>query len=104
MAPLKVDEMKKPDTLTEQGGEPAVEKKPSSRAGKFRISIYDAWCKQCGLCVDFCPKKVLSDRTLESPEVSAPDQCIGCQLCVMHCPDFAISVTQKEETEEKPEV
>jgi 2-oxoglutarate ferredoxin oxidoreductase subunit delta len=78
-----------------------AQKKPNPRAGKFRIDVYDAWCKQCGLCTEFCPKKVLSMNPLESPKAIDPDKCIGCLLCVMHCPDFAISVTRKEDAGEE---
>lgn len=35
--------------------------------------------------------------SLGNPEVSFPDKRIGCQLCVLHCPDFAITVDEKEE-------
>ncbi|MBI2843245.1 MAG: 4Fe-4S binding protein [Armatimonadetes bacterium] len=81
-----------------------MERKAQSRAGSYDISIYDAWCKQCGLCVAFCPKAVLTSDTFGNPEATFPEKCIGCMLCVLHCPDFAIDVTEKEENGEKPEV
>ncbi|MDO8589164.1 MAG: 4Fe-4S binding protein [Armatimonadota bacterium] len=99
----KVNTAKEPEAPSREA-DPTVERKGSSRAGKQQISIFDAWCKQCGLCVDFCPKGVLTKRALGSPQVSLPEQCIGCLLCVLHCPDFAISVTAKEETGDKSEV
>ncbi|MDO8683348.1 MAG: 4Fe-4S dicluster domain-containing protein, partial [Armatimonadota bacterium] len=101
---LKVDEAKESKAQQSRGAQSDNSKRSPSRAGKYQISIYDAWCKQCGLCVDFCPKKTLTIRPLESPEVTSPENCIGCMLCVMHCPDFAINVTPKEENGEKPEV
>jgi 2-oxoglutarate ferredoxin oxidoreductase subunit delta len=104
MAAAKTDAAKEPVAQESSNGDSAIAKKPSSRAGKFSISIYDAWCKQCGLCVDFCPKGALVKRPLGSPVASFPEQCIGCNLCVLHCPDFAISVTAKDEAEEKSEV
>ena len=38
-------------------------------------------CKGCGICVNFCPKKVL-----EVTEVGK------CGQCEMRCPDYAIFV------------
>lgn len=56
-------------------------------------------CKGCGLCVKFCPKKILG---LNTEEVNAlgyhpvglldPDSCIGCATCAIMCPDGVISV------------
>jgi 2-oxoglutarate ferredoxin oxidoreductase subunit delta len=103
MAPVKMSAAKDPEAQEKREDIPAVEKKPSSRAGKFQISIYDAWCKQCGLCADFCPKGVLVKRPLGSPSVSFPEQCIGCNMCVLHCPDFAVSITAKSDAGEKSE-
>ncbi len=55
-------------------------------------------CKGCGLCVDVCPKTLISiaDRMNEKgvyPVYSArPDECTGCKLCVIVCPDVAITI------------
>lgn len=104
MAAAKTDAEKEPQAQEKRNGDSTTAVKVSSRAGKFNISIYDAWCKQCGLCVDFCPKGALVKRPLGSPTASFPENCIGCNMCVLHCPDFAISVTAKDEGEEKSEV
>jgi len=103
MAIAKVNATKEPETI-KQETPPPIEQKSSRKAGQHQISIFDAWCKQCGLCADFCPKGVLAKRALGSPLVSAPEQCIGCMQCVLHCPDFAISVNPRERNGEKPEV
>jgi 2-oxoglutarate ferredoxin oxidoreductase subunit delta len=103
MAPAKTKPTQEPETGEKRNGDSAVERKSSPRAGKFRISIYDAWCKQCGLCVDFCPKGALVKQPLGSPLASFAEQCIGCKMCVLHCPDFAISITAKDEAGEKSE-
>lgn len=49
-------------------------------------------CKGCGICVEFCPKKVLVVNQLEKVEVANEKDCILCRQCEMRCPDFAIFV------------
>ncbi|MGE5484863.1 MAG: ferredoxin family protein [Ignavibacteriales bacterium] len=49
------------------------------------------WCKGCGICVEFCPKKSLALDKDHKAYVAKPGECSGCKLCEMRCPDFAIS-------------
>lgn len=60
-----------------------------------KLTINPAWCKGCGICIAFCPKKVLS---LENDKVKAHDieSCVQCGACEMRCPDFAIHVGRKK--------
>lgn len=58
---------------------------------KARISINKAWCKSCEICVDVCPRNVLEMKDFKA-EVIDIDQCTGCLLCELLCPDFAIVV------------
>lgn len=58
----------------------------------FKISVNTKLCKGCGICADFCPKKVY-DITIGYPTVVAREaDCIGCKICETKCPDFAIEV------------
>jgi 2-oxoglutarate ferredoxin oxidoreductase subunit delta len=54
--------------------------------------IARAWCKGCGICVEFCPKDVLGLDEEEKVLAVKPDNCICCKLCELRCPDLAIEV------------
>ncbi len=59
---------------------------------KIEISVNEKLCKQCGICAALCPKQVLKQEMGCPPAVENLDACIGCKLCQMRCPDFAIEV------------
>lgn len=63
------------------------------------IHIMRQWCKGCGVCVAFCPKKALS---IDKDEKACCDEekCIQCGICELYCPDLAIEV-EKEAKKEK---
>ncbi len=62
----------------------------------YDIAFYRDWCKACGICMAFCPKKIIHPDKSGKPEIKEPDRCIGCRFCEMHCPDFAITVTERK--------
>ena len=53
------------------------------------------WCKGCGICVAFCPKKVLVIEK-EKVKIANPENCIFCGQCEARCPDYAIYVKEEE--------
>jgi len=55
------------------------------------------WCKGCGICVAFCPKKVLELDNGEKACVVRSEDCICCGLCELRCPDLAIEVITEQE-------
>ena len=57
-----------------------------------KIIVNQDWCKKCGICVAFCPKKVLGQDELGRVVIVAPEQCIACKTCERLCPDFAINI------------
>jgi len=61
----------------------------------FTQTIYRDWCKACGLCITFCPKKVYSRDETGKPLIENPDACIGCRFCETHCPDLAITIEER---------
>jgi len=54
------------------------------------------WCKGCGICVEFCPKKVLELDADDKVKVARPQDCICCRLCELRCPDLAIEIELEE--------
>lgn len=63
------------------------------------VIINEKACKGCGLCVDACPRTVLSlsSHKLNAngylvAEVTDPERCVACAFCAIMCPDLAISV------------
>ena len=67
------------------------------KKGYFHV-IRERYCKGCNICVAFCSKQVLVLRDGKVfPE--RPELCIGCRMCELRCPDFAIEVHEKKEPE-----
>jgi len=60
--------------------------------GRNRVIVYPDWCKGCGICVAFCPKKVLGLGPDGKARVENEAACVNCGFCEPHCPDFAIMV------------
>ena len=66
---------------------------------KGRITINEARCKGCGLCIHFCSKQCialspdkLGPTGLPTISLVEPDKCNACCVCAWMCPDFAIDV------------
>ncbi len=68
--------------------------------GKYvKHVINKEWCKGCGICVHFCPKKVLELDREGKVDVVRPEDCIACELCELRCPDLAIQIRKEQEQE-----
>lgn len=63
-----------------------------------KININEELCKQCGLCIEWCPKKIITtskELNLKGyfpAALLAKDKCTGCALCAVICPEVAIEV------------
>jgi 2-oxoglutarate ferredoxin oxidoreductase subunit delta len=74
---------------------------------KPKVKTYPERCKGCGLCVMYCPKKILelseelNAKGYHPVKVKNPDECIGCGSCYLMCPECAIEVTVEEKKEAK---
>ena len=83
----------------------------------MRPEIDLRYCKACNICVFMCPKQCfsegadISERGYFAAVVSAPEKCFNhertekliCELCVLSCPDQAISWKPEPEEEKKDE-
>jgi 2-oxoglutarate ferredoxin oxidoreductase subunit delta len=69
------------------------------------VWVNEERCKACDVCVSVCPAGVLAMRPEPSStlgamlDIFAPESCIGCKECELHCPDFAIYVAEKADLE-----
>ncbi len=67
----------------------------------FTVYVNRTYCKgveECGLCLHVCKKAVyeesgtLNERGVRPPEAVRPEDCTGCELCMIYCPDMAIVI------------
>ena len=82
-------------TPAKSSGPKKTKSSATPKKKSFTVSFYHDWCKQCGLCVAFCPKEIITAAKSGKPSITDQEKCIGCRFCEMHCPDFAITVEVK---------
>ena len=71
--------------------------------GRNRVVVYPDWCKGCGICAAFCPKKVFVVGLDGKAQVVNEEACVNCGFCEPHCPDFAVMVIPENDVPETPE-
>ena len=66
-----------------------------------KLLIQTENCKGCGLCIDACPKKILSlDSMAINQKGHTParmtdeSRCTGCGACAIMCPDCVITISR----------
>ena len=59
------------------------------------VIFFYEWCKSCGICSALCPQKIILQDETGKPSIEAMDNCTGCRFCEVHCPDFAITVKER---------
>ena len=68
------------------------------------FEIDDERCKGCGLCIDHCPRHLLSlspdlnSKGYHPIRINGPEACTGCLNCATMCPDVAISIEWDRES------
>ena len=66
------------------------------------VRIKEDKCKNCQLCIYFCPKgvlgisKKLNEQGFHPTKVMHAEKCSGCGICFLVCPDAAIEIYEKE--------
>jgi len=68
----------------------------------FDVSFREDRCKGCGLCVEACPKGIITltkddinDLGYRYARIIDKDKCIGCAFCAHMCPDIVIEIFKK---------
>jgi 2-oxoglutarate ferredoxin oxidoreductase subunit delta len=67
-----------------------------------KITVDPNYCKGCLLCVRACRRQVLKVAEHLGPTgyypviVDRPEECNGCGLCHLVCPDVAITIEKDE--------
>jgi 2-oxoglutarate ferredoxin oxidoreductase subunit delta len=86
--------------------DPTVHEDPAQARSRkaYEQVIFRDWCKACGICSAFCPKKVIGRDEAGAPVIERPEECVACRFCEIHCPDFAITIRERPEApkEEEP--
>jgi 2-oxoglutarate ferredoxin oxidoreductase subunit delta len=75
----------------------SVQEKDMGKEKLKELQINRDWCKGCGICVEFCGKKVLELDELDKAVAVRPEDCVMCRLCEMRCPDLAISLQAEDD-------
>jgi 2-oxoglutarate ferredoxin oxidoreductase subunit delta len=62
------------------------------------IEVDELYCKGCDLCVNACPKEVISldlNRLTAKgyhPAYLSSEGCTGCAICAIVCPEAALTI------------
>ena len=95
MGPTEERKRKMKKARSTDKSKPQKKKTPSKPKKRFTQTVFQDWCKACGICIAFCPKKVIGKDDAGAPEFLHPEDCIGCRFCELHCPDFAITIAEQ---------
>jgi len=97
-------------TTEETADPPAVQASETTKDRPSRprghVTIFDSWCKGCGICIEFCPQDVFEANGQGKAVVVRGEKCTACHWCDIHCPDMAITVRRltPEEVDELEEL
>ncbi len=91
---------KETDSKPQEGGR---SRGKSRRRGKAELELDQERCKDCGICVAFCPKGVLAQDEYGNVYIEDEEKCVLCGNCEIFCPEFAITVKEAGGNDEVPE-
>jgi 2-oxoglutarate ferredoxin oxidoreductase subunit delta len=74
----------------------AIAQDQKVQAPESKVLFHLAWCKNCRICVDFCPTHALEMGARDYPYLAYPDKCTECGMCEVRCPDFVITVSNSK--------
>ena len=64
-----------------------------------RVLFREERCKGCGLCIEFCPRKLIVSDTgrinasgFHPVKILDQEKCTGCTSCAIVCPDVVIEI------------
>ncbi|MCR4400072.1 MAG: 4Fe-4S binding protein [Syntrophomonadaceae bacterium] len=66
----------------------------------FQVKFLEQYCKGCGFCVAFCPRKIIAlaahtnDQGYNPATVTDAARCNGCGICALMCPHVVIEVLE----------
>jgi NADPH-dependent glutamate synthase beta subunit-like oxidoreductase len=69
----------------------------------FEVAVNDLVCKDCGYCREVCGLEIFKQSEDFNPSGYKPavvvnvEKCIGCLRCLYICPDFAITIQEREQ-------
>ena len=75
------------------------------KKGVERLEINENLCKGCDICIEFCPTDVfdksdkLNRRGYYLPVVARVEDCTGCRICDLMCPEMAIVIVEAKKPE-----
>lgn len=56
------------------------------------LTVHEASCRGCRLCVSTCPTEVLDfDEERRLARAARAEDCIGCLTCALRCPSGALA-------------
>ena len=67
---------------------------------RFKVIVIENRCKECGICIDKCPVKILKKgegRNIYGYKYTVVEdqaKCLGCRTCEYFCPELAIYVEE----------
>ena len=77
---------------------------------RYEIELDQDLCKgsDCYICVHACPKNVFAEgdtitaKGLRPSQVARPEDCVGCGICELMCPDLAITIVEQPPADAEP--